>query len=263
MAIGDRLMDTDRDKALVQSTLAGLIPGGLIAASLMHDQSKPKMSDWDINRLRSAMKIRPEVVVARNLVGGPSYNPAEDLVRMSGSQSLGVLAHELGHSSLGQSKFRKLLSSLPEFLVGAPLAGALAVHLAPSEEWGTAAAAAVPVVLAPTLIEEAIASGKGYRGMRGIGKGVFRSLAAAKGLPTYVAAAGVPALQHVLQKRMGVYEKDASAMEKEAISQQMLNRAIRNRNVRKALWGALGRAKGITDPGELAQFVARRAQADL
>ena len=141
------------------------------------------------------------------------------------TQAPEFLAHELGHVAVRRSPLMAKLLNVGR--AGGPLAGAVGAGLlAANEDPDSTAVKAAPLVaaagMAPTLADEAAASYKGMKALRGLGKLGPQQLSQARGnllraFGTYGMAAGgmaaVPALLGARRRRLKAQQAAESEQE--------------------------------------------------
>lgn len=139
------------------------------------------------------------------------YHPMTDLIYASDNLKTkpAIIAHELGHASNGASKnlFNKIISNAYPVSTQAPGLSSL-VNLIGMKKLTTKQMYGINGVgtglFAPALLEEALASYKGYKNMRNNGAGVLSSLGAFSGFPSYVMQGVMPYVQTYLQSKTGL-----------------------------------------------------------
>jgi 8-oxo-dGTP pyrophosphatase MutT (NUDIX family) len=145
--------------------------------------------------------------------GNAAYDPSQK--RIVGTKGMidspSILAHELGHAR--QSKPWLMANA------GGKFAGGLASLLplfTNDEDTSQTLSNVASLAYTPTVANELDASYRGYKGLRGAGRGRLGALAAFAGVPSYLAAALAPQLTHQLRKGFGtVVDKEASASSKQ------------------------------------------------
>lgn len=217
--------------ALAASGLGGLVIGAPVAAALgmsvmgssMKNQSsvpvkelaahmgieEPVQMGYGTYAYASPKNIKDSPEASRQLEGmlGPEdYQKARRagviLTPTPGKGDVGVYAHELGHAV--SAKKNKILSGVQGFarkgaVQGASVIASALMAVAPddAESLVVSAAPAVPaLVQAPILAEEALASLRGYKAIKGIGIKDAKVLKKARGnlikaFGTYLVGAGI------------------------------------------------------------------------
>lgn len=169
--------------------------------------------DW-ISKLRKEIELPHEIQVKKDLKNWLTshYNPQTKTIHVESVIPPGVLAHEMGHASGGmRDAFHKAIkvTRIPAFL-GAGLAPILqSSGIEPDTAAWNVATYGPAALMAPTLAEEARASYRALKALRGIGgrgamlRGILSLLPA---FSTYVAGAGAPILSGALIRK--AYDKE-------------------------------------------------------
>lgn len=123
-----------------------------------------------------------------------------------GQKGVGTLAHELGHSLGNQRITRAGLRTrgLSPYLAMMALG-------APDEGLSMGLTGAATLAHGAGLASEAEASARGYRLVRNFGGGRMSALRAFAGIPTYLAAASIPAISFLAKKRLDGFDKGEKA----------------------------------------------------
>lgn len=127
----------------------------------------------------------------------------------------GIVAHELGHAldAANGTNFSSTLRQISR--KGMPagwLPAAIAATFGASDKTVGVLGGLGSALALPTLRDEIVASGKGYKLLRGLGKGRLASLGAFAGVPTYLATAAMPfaplGIKKLVEKLKGGGQKD-------------------------------------------------------